>query len=300
MEINPSGRFDLRQSIGFGFGQRAASSDQRGKHAVMRLAFVLDGYRQQVGASVEQLSPGRLRVEPVGDGDPAAVLAQVARVLSLDVDACGWDELGTRDPLIGRLQAARPGLRPPLFYSAYEALVWAVLSARRPATQMAQVREQLAARHGATVEVAGQAMHVVPTPEQLLAVDAFPGLSAEKIRRLHGIAASALDGSLDTATLRALDPSVAATQVRGLDGIGPFYSELVVIRALGHTDVLPSNEPRLLDAVGALLGAGRSLTPDELARAAAGWTPWRTWAAVAARASGAQVSSTLSVGASRA
>jgi DNA-3-methyladenine glycosylase II len=300
MEITLSGRFDLRQSIGFGFGQRAAGSDEHGKPAVMRLAFVLDGYRQQVGASVEQLSSSWLRVEPVGDGDATAVLAQVARVLSLDVDARGWDELGTLDPLIGRLQAARPGLRPPLFYSAYEALVWAVLSARRPATQMAQVRERLAARHGATLQVAGQASHVVPTPEQLLAVDAFPGLSAEKIRRLHGVAAAALEGRLDTATLRALDPSVAAAHVRGLDGIGPFYSELVVIRALGHTDVLPNNEPRLLDTVGALLGTGRPLTPDELALAAAGWTPWRTWAAVAARAGAAQLSSTVSVGASRA
>ena len=266
----------------------------------MRLAFVLDGYRQQVGASVQQLPFGRLQVKPVGDGDPAAVLAQVARVLSLDVDATGWDELGARDRLIGRLQAARPGLRPPLFYSAYEALLWAVVSARRPATQMAQVREQLAARHGAAVEVAGQSRHVVPTPEQLLAVQAFPGLSAEKIRRLHGVAAAALEGRLDTARLRALPPAEASAELRGLDGIGPFYSELVVIRALGHTDVLPSNEPRLLDTVGRLVGAGRALTQDELAQAAVPWTPWRTWAAVAARAGEAQVSSTRSVGASRA
>ena len=64
--------------------------------------------------------------------------ARVARVLSLDHDATGWVELGRRDPVLGARQAARPGLRPVLFPSAWEAAAWALL------TQRTQRRQALA------------------------------------------------------------------------------------------------------------------------------------------------------------
>jgi DNA-3-methyladenine glycosylase II len=205
-------------------------------------------------------------------------------MLSLDVDARGYDALGTGDPLVGALQRARPGLRPPLFHSAYEALCWSVLSARRPARQMAQVREQLARTHGGVVELAGEALAVFPTPEQLLQVDEFAPLPAVKVERLHAIAAAALAGDLDTDALRALEPAEAAERLRRLPGIGPFYSELVTVRTLGHTDVLPAAEEGSAAIAGELLG--RAVGVPELAALGAGWSPWRTWVCVALRAAG--------------
>ncbi|MEZ0446326.1 DNA-3-methyladenine glycosylase family protein [Cellulomonas sp. ICMP 17802] len=279
IEIPVRGRFDLVQSIGFGFGQRDA-----GDGSVMRLAFCLDGYVTQVGAAVTQPAPDVLSCEVLGDADPSLVAAQVARVLSVDVDATGYDELGARDPLVGAAQSRRPGLRPPLFYSAYEALLWSVLSARRPQRQMAGVRAALARAHGRVFEVAGQQLAAVPLPADLLGVADFSGIPAPKIPRLHGIARAALDGALDTATLRALDPAAAATELQRLDGIGPFYSELVTVRALGHTDVLPVNEPMVRSVVARALGEDEPLSPDRLTEVAEAWRPWRTWVAVAMRA----------------
>jgi DNA-3-methyladenine glycosylase II len=279
VEIPVRGRFDLAQSIGFGFGQRDAADG-----SVLRLAFCLDGYRTQVGAAVTQPAPDLLVCDVQGEGDPSAVAAQVARVLSVDVDGTGYDELGRRDPLVGAAQARRPGLRPPLFYSAYEALLWSVLSARRPQRQMAAVRTALARAHGRVFDVAGVEQAAVPLPANLLAVTAFPGIPDAKIPRLHGVAEAALAGVLDTETLRAMDPPAAATELQRLDGIGPFYSELVTVRALGHTDVLPVNEPMVRSVVGRALGQDEPLEPARLAEVAEAWRPWRTWVAVAMRA----------------
>lgn len=286
-QIVPRGRFSLAQSIGFGFGQRDASSEP-----VMRLGFVLDGYASAVGVALRQLDTGELDCVVTGSDDIAAVQAHVQRVLSLDVDATGWDELGQHDSLVGALQAAKPGLRPPLFYSAYEALAWSVLSARRPQKQMAAVRDRLATEHGTVIEVAGEPMAVMPLPEQLLAVETFPGLDEMKMQRLHGVAQAALDGHLDTQTLRELEPAEAMQQVQQLKGIGPFYATLVVVRTLGHTDVVATGEPRLLKLAGELTGKGRPLTDQELVDLAEPWRPWRTWATVAIRAAGASVVST--------
>jgi DNA-3-methyladenine glycosylase II len=272
------GRFDLRQSVGFGFGSTVPRTG-----AVMRLGFVLDGYAEQAGVAVTQPAPDLVSFEVTGDVDPGAAAAQAARILSLDEDATGYDRMVDRDPVLRSAYAAHPGLRPPLFSSAYEALVWAVLSARRPASQMRLVREQLARRHGRVLEVAGESVAVLPTPAQLLDVREVPGLPAVKLRRMHGIAEAALTGDLDTESLRILDLEPAAARLRTLEGIGPFYSELVTVRALGHTDVLPRLEPRVLAATAARLGRDQ-VTPDDLAEIAHAWRPWRTWACVALRA----------------
>jgi DNA-3-methyladenine glycosylase II len=72
--------------------------------------------------------------------------------------------------------------------------------------------------------------------------------------------------------------------LRTLPGIGPFFSELVVVRTLGHTDVLPSVEVGAAEMAGQLLG--REVDVAGLAELAEAWTPWRTWVCVALRAAG--------------
>ena len=272
------GRFDLARSIGFGFGGRPPSEGD-----TLRLAFVLDGYAAHAGVAVTQPVVDRVCFEVVGDGDPELAAAQAARILSLDEDATGYDRMVDRDPLLRRAYAERPGLRPPLFSSAYEAMAWAVLSARRPAAGMREVRDRLSRTHGRVLEVAGQELAALPTPEQLLAVRSFPGISEVALRRLHAIAAAALDGRLDTETLRMRELADASAELRRFEGIGPFYAELVTARALGHTDVLPVTEPRVLAATAARLGLP-SLAPEDFASVAEAWRPWRTWACVALRA----------------
>ncbi|MEV4206360.1 DNA-3-methyladenine glycosylase family protein [Nocardia salmonicida] len=280
--ISVLGRFSLAESINFGFGARQAEAGEQ----VMRLAFVTDGYDDHAAVAVSQPATDSIHVEVVSASDPERALQQVARMLSIDIDGTGWDELGRDDPLIGALQAARPGLRPPLFHSAYEATAWAVLSARRPAAAMSALRDRLSEAHGASFEIGGKAMHAFPTPEQLVRVSSFPGLPEEKLQRLHGVARWALEGKLDTERLRTVDPVEAQRNIQEIKGIGPFYSMLVVVRALGHTDVLAEGEPRLLATLGRVLGRPGPVDQQELAALAESWRPWRTWATVAIRAAG--------------
>jgi DNA-3-methyladenine glycosylase II len=289
--ITPRGPFSLAELASFGFGQRLDPVFD----GVMRMAFCLDDYRSQVGVEIRQDDKGRVHgvVHGLADANPDAALdaarGQVARVLSLDHDGREFVKVGARDAVIGRLQAATPGLRPPLFYSPYEAAMWAVLSARRPARQMAEVRRRLSERHGAIFDLAAVPTAALPTPEQLLAVDEVDGLTAQKLERMHAIARAALDGQLDVAALAALEPSLAMDALQELPGIGPFYSALIVIRALGHTDVLPADEPKALAMTAQLYGLPAPPSRDELEVLAEAWKPFRTWAVVLIRAAGARV-----------
>lgn len=282
--ISPEGRFSLREAALFGFGGRSADDFD----GTMRTAFCLDGngYRHHVGVALTQDEGGSVHGEFEGEGDPEDVRAQVARVLSLDHDGREFVKIGERDPVMARLLAAAPGLRPVLFYSPYEAAMWSVLSVRRPARQMAMVRERLSRAHGTTFVVAGRTLAALPTPEQTLTVNEFENIPDVKLERMRGVAEAALRGDLGVARLRAMEPEDAMRDLQRLDGIGPFYSALIVIRALGHTDVLPTNEPKALSLAGKLYGLGHDATPGEMERITLQWRPFRTWATVLLRAAG--------------
>ena len=282
--ITPIGPFSLAEAATFGFGQRADGAWD----GVMRLAFCLDGYTAQVGVEVRQDDAGVVRGTVSGPAgtDIDAVRGQVARVLSLDHDGEEFTRIGERDPVIGRLQRIAPGLRPPLFYSPYEAAAWSVLSARRPARQMMAVRQRLSEVHGAVFELAGQRVAAFPTPEALLRVATFAGIPADKLSRLHGVASAAIAGQLDSAHLLALGPDAAAAEVQQIKGIGPFYSALIVIRGTGFADVLPVAEPKALALASRLYNLDEPVSADRFAALAEPWKPLRTWAVVLIRAAG--------------
>src|SRR2546422_823128 len=114
------------------------------------------------GGRQSSTRPARLRTSTKPGYDP---------ILTSTNDREGDDEgalstaVGGRAPVMGPLRGAAPGRRPPLFYSPYEAAVWAVMSARRPLRQMAEVRRRLSVEHGKVFQLAGEPLAALPTPE---------------------------------------------------------------------------------------------------------------------------------------
>lgn len=170
-------------AAGFGFGPHQ-ESHQPG----MRLAMVTDDLRGHAAVHLTQRDDGTVVGSVAGDADPVAVRQQVCRILSLDHPGAEWLAVGDRDPVIGELQAAHPGLRPVLFRSPYEAATWSIISARRHRTQAAAIRTRLAQAFGASFVVVGEPVDAFPTPQRLLAVEEFRGLEPARIGRLHAVA----------------------------------------------------------------------------------------------------------------
>lgn len=204
-----------------------------------------------------------------GDGDLPAAALQVQRFLSLDVDGRGWPDVARRDPVIADGQEQLPGLRPCGFHSPYEAAVWSVLSQRIRIVQAAALRQDLVDRHGDD--------GAFPAPKRLRSLDL--DLPGRKTVYLHAVADAALDGLLDGAALRAVDPEAAIQQVQRIRGLGPFAAELVVLRGASAPDGLPRNEKRLAAEIAERYGTDR--TPAEVSVT---WRPFRTWAVVHLRA----------------
>jgi DNA-3-methyladenine glycosylase II len=281
-ELHPRGPYALAASVRFleGFAPAAYESATPGH---LHLAFVADGGAAVAGVCV-RAEGGVVAGEIVGEADPGVVRAQVARILSLDVDGSGFPAVGARDPVIGRLQAHYPGLRPVLFYSPYEAAAWALIGHRIRITQAARIKARMAEEVGPAVMVHGERLHAFPGPARLADLDAVPGLPTQKVDRLRSLGRAAAGGALDAAHLRALPPAEALARLKELPGIGDFSAQLILLRGAGEPDYLPTAEPRLGRAVARAYGLDRPPTATKLAALAEAWRPYRTWATLLLRA----------------
>ncbi|HEY2768293.1 MAG TPA: AlkA N-terminal domain-containing protein [Solirubrobacteraceae bacterium] len=238
--------------------------------------------------------------------DLSAAVQRCRRLLDLDADPAAPAELLARDPLLGPLVNAAPGLRVPGAADGAELAVRAVLgqqvsvaAARTAAGRLVQAfGEPLLAPDGGLT-------HLFPAPAAIAEADPAELAAARAVgpagRRasLQALARALADGDI------AIDPGSDRDEVRArlleLPGIGPWTERYIAMRGLCDPDAfLPSD----IGVLRALQGLGvssagpaarvrvrghagartreaahtRRPTPSEAAQYAERWRPWRAYA----------------------
>ncbi|MEV5409732.1 hypothetical protein AB0K60_12955 [Thermopolyspora sp. NPDC052614] len=248
----------------------------------LRFAYCAESDWLPIGVTVTA-APGGVAVATTRAAGPA-IRGEVARILSLDVDGSGFAKLGEADPMLGELQARNPGLRPVCFWNPWEAACWAVIVQRSSMLIASRLKQRIAERYGARVNVDGREYAAFPPPMTLLDAGGL-GLPAQKEEWIRGLARAALDGALTTEHLRGLLPDEALAELRALPGIGPFSAGLILIRGAGAPDVFPGDEPRLFAILREAYGLPEDAPLAAYRKVAAAWRPYRSWASFLFRAS---------------
>jgi DNA-3-methyladenine glycosylase II len=276
--IEPRGPFSLVLAGTYlqGFGPASGNTIVREGH--IHVAFVPDDATEAVAVCL-RAEGDAIVGEIAGEGDGDAIARQVVRILSLDVDAGEYTALGRRDPVIARVQERYPGLRPVLFFSPYEAAVWAIISQRVQGSQAIRIKRRMAEQLGQVVEIHGDRLQAFPGPERLVELEDFRGLFGRKAEYLREIAQTALEGRLDAARLRRLPEQEALTELRRIPGIGEFSSRLVLLRGVGMPDGTPPPEGRFLQALTLAYDLPGEPSPAQIAAITEPWRPFRAWVA---------------------
>jgi DNA-3-methyladenine glycosylase II len=279
-ELGYTGSFSLAASIRFLEGFAPAGYESSPPNH-LDLALRAGPLWHPVAVRVKKRS-GKVIGTFVGDVSPEAVASNVARILSLDVDGREFPDVGQRDDVVAGLQGKYPGLRPVCFWTPYEAACWAVIGHRIRMTQAAVIKAKMAQQLGQAIALAGTTLFAFPSPQRLVELEGFPGLSGRKPEWLRGIAQASLDGKLDPGALRALPRSEAIDELKELGGIGDFSAELILLRGAGDPDWAPRHEPRLISAM-KLAYDRAQLNDDEVVAITSGWAPYRTWVSLLLR-----------------
>lgn len=204
----------------------------------------------------------------------AEVVARVRALFDLDArpDVIA-DALGA-DPRIGPLVAARPGLRVPGAFDAFEAAARTILGQLVSVKAATTLAGRLARTFGrpATVEIAGLE-RFFPSAAELARVSASQvaaiGLPEARARTLVGLARAVARGRIDLGPTADPDATVAA--LLEMPGIGPWTAQAIAMRVLRSPDAFPGGDL----GVQAALGTRSAREAEALSQP---WRPWRSYA----------------------
>jgi DNA-3-methyladenine glycosylase II len=186
--------------------------------------------------------------------------------------------LRNADPVLARLIAARPDLRPRAWLDelppldAFGTLIFQVAGQQLSVRATRTIVSRLEDRFGGHL----------PSPTELLAADPevlrTSGLSYRKGATLRALAERFADGRVsDEALSRMTDDEVEATLTE-VPGIGPWTAHGFLLVALDRPDVFLSGDLALRRAIQRAYGFDHLPSEVEMAEVAERWRPYRSLA----------------------
>jgi AraC family transcriptional regulator, regulatory protein of adaptative response / DNA-3-methyladenine glycosylase II len=195
------------------------------------------------------------------EADSMPFVSRARRMMSLDLELEEASRHLAGDPIVGPLVAARPGLRVPGAWDAFEIGVRAIVGQQVTVAGANTLMGRLVRRVG------------LPTPAALSAADLSGlGLTGTRALAIRSFAHAVADGTIQLDRGVALDEFVAS--VVSIDGLGPWTAQYLALR-LGEPDAFPMTDLGLRRAVAALAADPGARLPDLAER----WRPWRALAA---------------------
>jgi AraC family transcriptional regulator, regulatory protein of adaptative response / DNA-3-methyladenine glycosylase II len=209
------------------------------------------------------------------------VLARVRSQFDLDANPAVIEAHLRHDPLLARHVEAMPGLRVPGAFDAFELAVRAVLGQQVSVAGASTLCGRLVRRFGDPVDTPfAQVSHHFPQAELLAAAEladiAQIGLPKTRAQTIRNLAIFAAEGGLQMPPGVALDDAIA--RLKTVRGIGDWTAHYIALRALRFPDAFPAGDLGLQKAAAETSGR---LTEKQLVAHAAGWSPWRGYAALA-------------------
>ncbi|HOL13846.1 MAG TPA: DNA-3-methyladenine glycosylase [Bacillota bacterium] len=105
------------------------------------------------------------------------------------------------------------------------------------------------------------------------------GISYRKIEYIKNLAQKVLNGELDLVALESFSDQDVIEKLVELKGIGVWTAEMLLIFSLGRNDVFSVRDLGLRRGVARLYDLG-DVSDDEVAKIAAKWSPYRTFASL--------------------
>ncbi|MGO9310416.1 MAG: DNA-3-methyladenine glycosylase family protein [Spirochaetia bacterium] len=105
------------------------------------------------------------------------------------------------------------------------------------------------------------------------------GLTRQKARYCHGLAARILEGTLDLSAVAALPDAAGRSILLSIPGLGPWSVDIYYLMALRRPDVWPEGDLALASALREVKKMPALPTRENQRAIAARWSPWRSIAA---------------------
>jgi len=211
-----------------------------------------------------------------------SIVDQVERVRSLfglHHDSTEAEHALRHDDVIGPLVRHRSGLRLPGAWDRFETSVRIIVGQQISVAGASTIAGRLAERFGQRIHVGlpGGLRYLFPSPEALANADFRDiGMPSARARTIVAFAGAVASGEVDLSQVAPLQD--VCTELETVPGIGPWTSQLIAARVMGHPDAFASSDLGLRKAAARLLGRSEPPSSHDLETLAERWRPHRTTA----------------------
>ena len=199
----------------------------------------------------------------------------VVRMLGAAETIAPFLAVAARDPVIGPLTRALPGLRLFRKSDVVEEVIVNILAQQISLPFAYQCKARLVAAYGPRLTLGTTRRYALPTPAILatLTPEAVRPLliSRQKAAAMRAFGEAVISGALDLAALAQMSDAEAMTALTAVRGIGPWTGHWTLGRTLGRGHIVPVGDVGVQAMLGKAYGTGRKMTPDEVRRWADDW-----------------------------
>ncbi len=187
------------------------------------------------------------------------------------------------DPTFLAVARRWDGLRPVIIPDLFETIAWAIIGQQINIRFAATCKRALVEAYGTPVTIAGQEYLLFPEATTLATAReadlAAIQFSRQKIRYILSLARNIAEGRFDLESLRTMPVEEAQGRLESLVGIGRWTADYVLMRGVGHRDVIPAGDGALRRIIGERYGFGRLASEAQVRLVAEKWAGWRGYAA---------------------
>jgi DNA-3-methyladenine glycosylase II len=205
----------------------------------------------------------------------AAIVAEVRRLLGLDLDLVGFYRMAKGDPALAMLIEPLYGLRPTLAPTPFEMLVGSITAQQVNLSFAFACRGRLVRRFGTPVKVGRETVWAFPEAARLAEarVRELRALkySTRKAEYIRDLARAVVAGTLDLEAICAAESTLVIEQLTALRGLGRWTADWFLARCLGRGAVCPAGDLAVRKAFVHYYGRGRALSEDTIRRRARAW-----------------------------
>jgi AraC family transcriptional regulator, regulatory protein of adaptative response / DNA-3-methyladenine glycosylase II len=186
----------------------------------------------------------------------ASEAARVQKMFDVDADIIAIEKQFTRDPTLGPLIRAHPGIRVPGTWDPFEMAIRAIVGQQISVAGATTLMARIASRHGVR-------------PQSLSRARTNPGMPQTRWNSIRGLARAVARGEVTFERGATLDESIE--RLVAIPGIGPWTAHYIAMRALREPDAFPHTDLGIRKAAG-------MISDRELLSRAEAWRPYRAYA----------------------
>jgi AraC family transcriptional regulator of adaptative response / DNA-3-methyladenine glycosylase II len=200
--------------------------------------------------------------------------SRLRRLFDLDAHPTTIAAHLSTDPLLAGAVKARPGMRVPGAFEAFETSARAILGQQVSVAAASTLASRLTAHFGERIETPHPELHLLsPAPARIARASsdqiAGMGITRSRAQTLRVLAGAMANGALGLETLAR--PEALMARLMEIPGIGPWTASYIAMRVLGWPDAFPESDLGLRKALG-------GLSSHQVRERAERWRPWRAYA----------------------